>query len=532
MPNRPISALPTSSTITGNEVLVTVQDGVTKKETINNLSNFTLNQVPTNNFVASGALNGSDLILTMTDGSTVTIDASNMINSSTLSATNDGWFFAFGDRANEAVGNSVSSLSAGIAGKAPFYFGTAIERGYEMKWNAYNNKSHVLGIWAGAEAEAGTYNSRLSGNWSTGFTYNGGYIAGSNTALTNTTATGKYVTTANAPVAIRFLSDGHITLVDLSVTPEVEIAKTINPIIETSFQMLLGCQEEFLFPNAIVQDNSGWEIVHDFDNSEAGIINGIEADTVLRSNISISPNEKIMFNLDRMGNGSLFGTKYIGASSGSANAKFELDNLFSYETNEALDFEIGSTQDWEVNTNSTYYFNNGVGVVGYRKNNANNAQGMFSLRYLSDNTITIYSEDNNEKVATAKINGDGNPIQLYYGAKNNVDYADIPAISKQTIGQVSEPLSTFKPTVADQTISVNEESALNYTIVYSGNIVNQFVEMNAPAWVSLNQSTGVLTGTTPTFTGTSADTITISCKAANVIGGATDFSITISILDV
>ena len=56
--------------------------------------------------------------------------------------------------------------------------------------------------------------------------------------------------------------------------------------------------------------------------------------------------------------------------------------------------------------------------------------------------------------------------------------------------------------------------------------------MNAPAWVSLNQSTGVLTGTTPTFTGTSADTITISCKAANVIGGATDFSITISILDV
>ena len=157
---------------------------------------------------------------------------------------------------------------------------------------------------------------------------------------------------------------------------------------------------------------------------------------------------------------------------------------------------------------------------------------MFSLRYLSDNTIVIYSEDNNERVATAKINGDGTPIQLYYGAKSNVNYADIPAISKQTIGQVSEPLTTFKPTVADQTISVNEESALNYTIVSSGNIVNQFVEMNAPAWVSLNQSTGVLTGTTPTFTGTSADTITISCKAANVIGGATDFSITISILDV
>ena len=566
MPNRPISALPASSTLTGNEVLVTVQDGVTKKETINNLSNFTLNQVPTNKFVTSATLSGNIITLIMSDATSVFVDvtALNVDNDTTitggsvsgttlnlntsggsivaidvsslkssLSAINSTWYISYGTNADQVVGSGV--MDSTLHSQGPFYFGQELTQGSEFRFNMSNTLQWRLGIWDGVEA-ATAYNAGLTTttNWNTVFSFlngNSSFVDSTNTDVASYQSGTNYVVANNAPLVLRFDNQGHLTLLDLTGGTETIIGKTLNPLSVNSFNLQFGGWTGAVFPNGSIT-TSDWTIVHDFDNSESGVINGIETDTVLKSNIFISPNEKIMFNLDRMGNGSLFGTNYVGASSGNTNAKFELDNIFSYETNEALDFEIGSTQDWDVNISSSYYFTNGAGVVGYRKNGSNSAQGMFSLRYLSDNTIVIYSEDNNERVATAKINGDGTPIQLYYGAKSNVDYADIPAISKQTIGQVSEPLSTFKPTVADQTVSINEESALNYTIVSSGNIVNQFVEMNAPAWVSLNQSTGVLTGTTPTFTGTSADTITISCKAANVIGGTVDFSITISILDV
>ena len=518
----------TGVVLSGNNLVTTLQDGTSYTVDVTSLG------VDTNNFVVSGAVSGTDIILTMSDSSTVTIDAQNMINGSTLSATNDGWFFAFGTNANQAVGNSVSSLSAGIAGQAPFYFGTAIARGYEFKWNANNNKGYVLGLWDGAEAVAGTYNSRVPGNWSTCFNYyNGGYVAGSNTALTNTTATGKYVTTANAPVVIRFLDDGHLVLVDLSVTPEVEIAKTINPIVETSFQMLLGCEEEFVFPNAIVQDtNNIWEIVHDFDNSEAGILNGIEDHTVLKSIMSISPGEKITFMLDEVGQGDFFGTNYTASSSGVLTAEEQLDNQLKYETNEALSFEIGGASDWNVNTNATHYFNNGAGVIGYREGGAGTVQGLFSLRYLADNTITIFSEDNNEKVATAKVDGDGSPMHLYFAVRGNRAYYSIPVISKQVLGQGSQPELTFAPDVSDQSFNIEEGLPFNVQIALDANsdIVNMYGETDAPSWAVLSQTAGNLIGTAPAYTG-SSDAYVINCKAANAIGGVTNFTVTLNVTD-
>ena len=42
----------------------------------------------------------------------------------------------------------------------------------------------------------------------------------------------------------------------------------------------------------------------------------------------------------------------------------------------------------------------------------------------------------------------------------------------------------------------------------------------------------VLSGTAPAFTGTSADTIVVNCKAGNAIGGTVDFTVTITITEV
>ena len=85
-----------------------------------------------------------------------------------------------------------------------------------------------------------------------------------------------------------------------------------------------------------------WEIVHDFDNSEAGIVNGIEDHTVLKSDISILPGEKIMFMLDEVGTGDFFGTDYTAASTGVATAEEQLDGTFIYQTNEAIVFDTAA----------------------------------------------------------------------------------------------------------------------------------------------------------------------------------------------
>ena len=147
--------------------------------------------------------------------------------------------------------------------------------------------------------------------------------------------------------------------------------------------------------------------------------------------------------------------------------------------------------------------------------------------------LTIYSEDNNEKVATAKADpAIGSSVNLYFGVRGNRAYYSIPVISKQSINGGSQPDVNFVPTVANQTVDITEGEVLNFQIISSDNIVNQFVETDAPSWMSLNQNSGILSGTAPTYLGTSADTIVVNCKAGNAIGGTVDFTVTATVLEI
>jgi hypothetical protein len=121
---------------------------------------------------------------------------------------------------------------------------------------------------------------------------------------------------------------------------------------------------------------------------------------------------------------------------------------------------------------------------------------------------------------------------LYFGVNGNTSYVNLPNITKQFIGQGSQPLPNFQPVAANQTASVAEGAVLNFQVVTSDNIVNQFAEVDAPSWMTLNQTTGILSGTAPAFAGTSADTIVVNCKAGNAIGGTVDFTVTVGITEV
>ena len=455
-----------------------------------------------------------------------------MINGSTGLATSSGWFISYGTNANQAVGTSTNDST--VFGQLPFYFGEALNQGSEFKWNFQSNGGSNLqiGIWDGAEV-ATAYNggSITDSNWGTAFKYASGFTSGSNSTLLTTNSGSKYVVSNGDAMGIRFGNDGHLTLMDYSGTNEVAVAKTTIPLAVTSFNIQMHTWANGVLPNGIINNvDYIWDIVHDFANTEAGIINGILDHTVIKSAISIEKGEKLMFMLDEVGQGDYFGTNYTAASSGVSTAEEQLDNEFKYETNEALSFEFSGVSDWNVNTNATYYFNNGAGVVGYRKGGASTVQGMFSMRFNDDGKLTIFSEDNNEKIATAKIDPQvGSSVHLYFGVRGNRAYYSIPVISKQTIGGGSQPDATFTPTVADQTVTVTEANTLNFQIVSSDNIVNQFVESDAPSWMTLDQNSGILSGTAPAYLGTSADTIVVNCKAGNAVGGTVDFTVTVTV---
>ena len=522
----------TGFTLSGNDLTLALADATSYTVDVTTIG------VDTNKFVTSGALNGTDLILTLSDASTVTIDAANMINGSTLTATNDSWYISYGANANEPVGTSAvnTTLVGGVQVRlqGPYYFGQKLQRGQEFKFNMNTGNQLRLGIWDGAEAATSYTDQSTAGNWNTVFSFangSGKFTSSTNTDVTTYHASG-YTAVQNAPMSLRFGNDGHLTLIDLTGGTETIVAKTLIALTVTSFNLQFGGFNNSIFPNGIIKD-SGWSIVHDFDNSEAGIVNGIEDHTVLKSDISILPGEKIMFMLDELGTGDFFGTDYSAASTGVATAEEQLDGTFIYQTNEAIVFDTAqNASDWNANTNAPNYFYN-ANLNQYRDGGAGTIQGMFSLRYTTDNTITLFDEDSNVKIATRKVNGDGTtPLHLFFGVKGNRAYYSIPEISKQSITGGSQPNLTFAPDVSDQAFTVEENTAFNFQIALDANsdIVNMYGESDAPSWAVLNQVTGQLIGTSAAFTG-SSDAYVINCKAANAIGGITNFTVTINVTE-
>lgn len=519
----------TAFSLSANTLTITLEDNTSYSVDVTTLG------VDQNNFVSSGALSGNNLVLTMNDSSEVTIDVSNMINGSSLSALGQNWFVSYGSSAGTQITTPITV--SGHAALMPFYFGEKLTVGSEFVWTQYHLPNSAtnymsIGVWSGAQSAGGAYTAVT--NFYTKF----GFYADTLTADTSTFANGGYsskntdlvgnTNTYNSGAIMRLVysPDNHLRLYADDVLMATTILEESGGDLDISF---VSSDNGIELPS-FVKRTPTWNIVHDFDGSEGDILTGIEDHTVIASGVSISPNEKIMFNLNMSGRANFFGTGYSLASSGNTTAEDKLDRLFQYATNEMLNFEFASSSEWNVNTNAVNYFDNGAGLVGYRKQGSGVPQGMFSLRYLSDNTITLFSEDNNEKVATAKVAGDGSPINFYYGVRENTSYAGIPEISKQTIDQSSQPLVDFAPDVSDQTFSITEGQSFNVQIALDTNsdIVNQYVEMDAPSWAVLNQSTGLFMGTAPSYTGSSDDYV-INCKAANVIGGTTSFQITLSV---
>ena len=529
-----------SGSVSGNTMNLITNTGSTIAVDVTSLA------VDSDTVVASGSVVGTNLVLTLNDATEITIDATSMINGSTMSATNDRWYISYGSNANQpVVATAIDTTVVGgvaVRDQGPYYFGQSLIRGSEFKFNMDTGNQLRLGIWDGAEVATpytGTPNMGDASNWNTVFSFangSGKFTSSTNTDVTSYHSSG-YTATNNAPMVLRFDDSGHLILLDVSGGTEVIVGKTTIALSVTSFNLQFGGFNNSEFPNGIIS-TSDWTIVHDFAGTEAGIVNGILDHTVLKSNISIGIGEKIMFMLDEVGQGDFFGTGYTAAATGVGTAEEQLENTFIYQTNEAIVFDTSvGVSDWNANTgaaiasNGSGYFYS-ASLNQYRDGGAATIQGMFSLRFNSNGTLTIFDEDEGLTIATAKVNPTvGSTISLYFGVRGNRAYYSIPVISKQALGGGSQPDTNFAPDISAQTVSVQEGDTVNYTIALDAgsDIVSMYGEIDAPSWLILNQSTGVFTGTAPAFAGTSADTVVVNCKAANSIGGVTNFTVTFTV---
>ena len=386
--------------------------------------------------VSSGAIVGTNLVLTKSDASTVSIDASTLINPVGMVSGSNQWYISYGTNADDAVG--VSTMTQTVWDQGPYYWGEELTRGSEFNFNMTTDRQFRLGIWDGAQAATAFNGGQIvSTNWNTVFDFRDGtgtFVNSVNTDVDSFQSGTSYAVANNAPLSLRFLSDGHLELIDRSGGNEFTIGKTITPLSADSFKVQFGGWSNTTFPNgAITNTNFIWEVAHDFDSSEDGIKDGVEDNTVLKSGISISPGEQININLNLLAQGDYFGTNYTNNSSSVVDAEEQLTNRFQYQTNESI---IGS--DYNFNTSSSFYFAAGGGSIqSWRNNGVNNPVGMISLRYYTDNSIQIWSEVENELIATAQANGSGAPIHLFHGIRNDGGtgrtYAQIPTITKSTI---------------------------------------------------------------------------------------------------
>ena len=496
--------------------------------TLEDLTSFTVDVttlgVDENNFVVSGALSGSDLVLTMTDGSEVTIDASNMINGSTLPALSAGWYIASTDAlvTSNKINNSIRNFQ-------PFYNGTLLDKGTEFLFNNEPIQGFTIGVYdENGNVPTTGADGQSSSNWTTSFRFQNisGTTYWSAADSQSIDLTSDYtMTNDNAPMILRYTSDNYLKLIEvLANGDEVLIAtSSVQQVGDSLSISFAGWSAGSVFPT-FIKRSENWTIVHDFDNSENGIYNNIEDHTVIRSNVQLSQGEKYMINLTADGRSNYFGTDYVLASSGNANAETSLDNRFTYGLSE----QLLSGSDWTLNTSAVHYDAN-LGAGAWRANGNGNPVGMISMRYQDNNVLELWSEEQGELIMTCDTLMDGSPIHLYYGVRENTLYQHIPTVSKQTIGQGIQPITTYAPNVPDQVFYIEEGGTLNAQLIVLDYIVNQWVEIDAPNWITMNQNTGVLSGVAPSWTNSAADAIVINCKAANAIGGTTNFTATVNV---
>ncbi len=345
-----------------------------------------------------------------------------------LPAQVNNWYIAYGARATEQI--TSAGIVADIKDQQPFYNGDFLEKGHEYVWSHYDNADYMIGIYSGAEEKKNEQDAVNPINWEVGFffdenndNFNPNFSSGCDLASRYSTG---YAMNSNKVLALRYGNDNYLYLLDITGGSEVIIAKSNLTLIGDTQTIFFAGENQ---PNAqfpVMQERTErWTIVADYDGSENGEwVNGIENQTVIKSNMSISSGEKFVWTLPAVGVNRSYGIGYIGASTGQGNVVENFTARWRWDAQELIQY--ATTNGWTFNTENTYYDS-----INSRWNLTTGQPVQVSYRHTDSNVLKMFDETHGELIMTLDASTNGTPIHLYFGANAYAsDLSQIPVLSK------------------------------------------------------------------------------------------------------
>jgi len=355
---------------------------------------------------------------------------------SSLPAQADNWYIAYGVDAEDAVTDP--TVTATYKGSQPFYNGDFLEKGHEYIWTHSDNGTYILGVWSGAETTYDEVDVMLDTRWSTNFKFSSSTNTVRETSIGVDVASrfaSGYDITNNTVLCLRYGNDGYLYLLDITGGEEVTVGRSNVALVGDEVTIFMGGANQ---PNAkfpVMQERTErWTVVADLDDSENGEwSDGIETQTIIKSNMSILPNEKFTFTLPSAGHNRYYALDYTGTSIGESNPVNDLENRFRWHTTEIL--QHATTNGWTMNSSNSYY-----DTVNYggQWNPTHGNQILVSWRHLSDNTLEMWDEDADELIMTLNSSTGGAAVHMFFGANAYASsISTIPVLSKYNLDAVA-----------------------------------------------------------------------------------------------
>ena len=369
------------------------------------------------NPVVSGAVSGTDLVLTLNDASTVTIDATKMVNGTEAIISLPNWYQTY---ANPGAGSSTpgSQISTTLPPSSanPYYFGTTLKRGYEFLFDvSFNSETIYFGIWGGSTTY--TPNSAgLSSLWTKKIRYGSGndeirHGTEASDTIGFDLSADYSVTHGTTKLALRYDYDTNkLQLWDRTddrwrIITTASVAEDGNPVTISFANSTAGGG----VPNFTVREQTYTIIAQLNAGADTTWRDGILTDTVITRNAGLLPGQKMTITTPVSWQNHFLGFDYSGAVLGQTSVETNNTACVQLSSAEKISEKIGFT----INTQALRY-DSGIitDVMGGAK---------IAFRYHTDNSFDLYDEDNEEVLFTKDADMDGSTVFLHMYASTNIN---------------------------------------------------------------------------------------------------------------
>ena len=360
--------------------------------------------------VSTGVVSGTDLILTMNDGSTLTI----ALTSPILTAL-PYWYQTY---ANPGTGDTtpgprLTTLTPALD-TGPWHYGRQLARGEEFLFDhTSSSQARWLGIWG----TGATYDATDPGRgsyWTKSFRFSaadqisqsgsGTYTQGFDISTAYDVVQGatKFALVYDYSSYKLQLWERHTganserrTLITTANDAEDGNPVTISGAYEVSGGDL---------PTFTAREHT-WEIVaNEMTPDDTTWRDGAEVNTVIRHGTALHPGEKMTCVAPNTWSNHYFSWDYTGTATGQASIAQYLDPSFRATSSE----DLREVQGYTINPYATRYDSSTQTETGM-------GGAKISLRYHIDNSLDVFDEDNEEVLFTKDTDMDGNPAYLYIG---------------------------------------------------------------------------------------------------------------------